>query len=122
MVKRIVVEFPLTMPSLANARMHWAQRARIVKNQRTLVGYSLAHRGVPKKLPWEHDIVVTIMRKAPRALDDDNLVCSAKAVRDAIATHFDIDDRNPRIAWRYAQGKSDSTGPSVRINFDLVGT
>lgn len=50
-------------------------------------------------------LVVTITRVAPRELDDDNLVGSAKHVRDGVADALGINDRDPRVKWCYAQRK-----------------
>lgn len=38
-------------------------------------------------------------------LDDDNLRSALKAVRDGIAEKLGIDDRDPRVEWRYGQRK-----------------
>lgn len=47
---------------------------------------------------------VLLERIAPSiGLDDDNLAGSLKAVRDAIAEWLGLDDRDPRVAWKYAQ-------------------
>lgn len=52
--------------------------------------------------------IVTITRVGKRKLDSDNLARSAKAVRDAIASNFGIDDgdegeKDSRWDWRYKQ-------------------
>ena len=67
-----------------------------------------------------HRCVVTITRIAPRALDDDNLAASAKHVRDGIADAMGLDDRDPRVRWRYAQ-RSDGRGVyGVEIRIDEI--
>lgn len=49
---------------------------------------------------------VTITRVGPRMLDPTaNLPVSAKAVEDAIAALFGIDDADPRVKYRVEQRK-----------------
>lgn len=94
----------LTIPGLrlvseANRRDHWAAKARRVKDQRSIVALALRQRLRGMRLPC----VVTITRIAPRRLDDDNAVSSAKACRDSIAALLGVDDRDPRVTWRVEQ-------------------
>ena len=76
---------------------------RSAKDQRsttTILMRSLA--AVPTSLPD----VVTITRVAPRALDSDNAVGSAKHVRDGVADYLGIDDRRPDIEWVVKQDRA----------------
>lgn len=93
------VEIPgLRLDVTANSRLHWAARAAKVKRQRAVVGLML--RGVDRPaLPC----VVTITRRSPGTLDDDNAVSSAKATRDAVAQWLGVDDRDGRVTWVVAQ-------------------
>lgn len=93
------VEIPgLRLDVTANSRLHWAARAAKVKRQRAVVGLML--RGVDRPaLPC----VVTITRRSPGTLDDDNAVSSAKATRDAVAQWLGVDDRDGRVTWRVEQ-------------------
>ncbi len=79
----LVIQLYLTLPSMANSRMHWAAKARIVKKQRSAVSNALFGLPTPP-LP----VTVTFTRIAPRRLDDDNLAMSCKGVRDAVAEWF----------------------------------
>ena len=88
---------PIRLVSLANVREHWAKRASRAKLQRSHVKFFCPQFDLP--------CVVTITRVAPRKLDDDNLVSSAKNLRDGIADKLGIDDRDERVAWRYEQRK-----------------
>lgn len=103
-------EVPVRLVSLLNAREHWGAKSRRAKVQRetarmcamaeTLFG------PVAAALADGSPLVVTITRIAPRQLDrDDNLNASAKHVRDGIADALGIDDRDPRVKWRYEQAK-----------------
>lgn len=82
-----------------NSRLHWAERTRIVREQREAVRAALA--GVPlPALPLR----VELTRVGPRALDGDNAVASLKASRDGIADALGLaDDSDPRVEWVCAQ-------------------
>ena len=48
--------------------------------------------------------IVTLTRKAPRLLDDDNLARSLKAVRDGVADAMGVDDGDvDAVEWLYEQ-------------------
>ena len=81
-----------------NAREHWRQRAARVKRERQMAWTFVRVR---HPLPC----VVTMTRLSSGILDDDNLQGACKAIRDGIADRLDIDDRDPRVEWRYAQEK-----------------
>ena len=94
-----------------NARLHWAARAKRVKRQRAIIALILApHRRALPALP----VVVTITRCSPGTMDDDNATASAKAVRDAVAEHLGVDDRDPRVTWRVEQRRA-PWGASISI-------
>jgi hypothetical protein len=96
------VEIPgLRLDVTANSRLHWAAKAKRVKRQRAIVGLMLRTVARPP-LPC----VVTITRRSPGTLDDDNAVSSAKATRDAVATWLGVDDRDPRVAWEVRQERA----------------
>ncbi len=93
------------------ARMGAAAR---IRKQRADVTMVLRSRfGVSPAPP----LTITVTRVAPGALDaHDNLPPACKAIVDAIAAWIGLDDRDPRLTWRYAQardGKSYAVG--IRI-------
>jgi hypothetical protein len=101
------IELPLRLVSVANVREAWQARARRTKLHRNA---AVAVPRVP--LP----VLVTITRLGPRALDDDNLSSSAKALRDGIAARLGVDDgRTDLIRFRYAQEKSKAYGVRVTL-------
>jgi hypothetical protein len=103
----ISVLLPLTTGRGLNDRMHWMQRARQTKKQR-----SAAWLLVPKHpLPC----VVTITRLSAGKLDDDNLQGAMKAIRDGIADRLGIDDADKRVRWQYAQEKCKRGESAVRV-------
>lgn len=100
------IELPIATVSEANRRDHWTVKAKRVK----------AHRNAAWALCPVYPLpcIVTLTRIAPRALDDDNLRSATKAARDGIADRLGIDDRDPRVEWRYAQAKGKA---SVLVEF-----
>lgn len=97
-LRAVTISIPLRLPSMANARLHWAVRHRIVANQRAVVRAHLMREIVPE-LP----VSVTLIRIGPQKLDFDNAVNSFKGVVDEIAACYGVDDGGDAIEWRYAQ-------------------
>ena len=91
---------PIRLVSEANAHAHWRLRQRRAKDQRQTVG-RFVRAQLPRTLPDR--LVVYITRIAPCGLDSDNLAGSCKHARDGIADALGIDDRDPRVEWRYRQ-------------------
>lgn len=117
MIPADVVALGMPLPSAANLREHKFARARRVKRQRA-AGYALTLSATTREeraALLVDGVVVTLTRQSPRALDDDNLASAFKAVRDGVADALDIDDRDPRVAWRTVQVR----GPvAVRIRLE----
>ena len=106
----ILVQLPLKTPSMANLRLHWAAKARVVKQQREAVALALC--GLPRHtMPAK----VTLTRLAPRKLDDDNLASSLKGVRDAIAEWMKVDDGSDQYQWVCKQEKSKTACVRIEI-------
>ena len=106
MLKEIVI--PIRTVSESNMREHWSAKHRRHKKQKGIVLMYLRHNG-EIQLPC----TVKMIRRSKRMLDDDNLIGSMKAVRDAIAD-FIIPglapgraDDNKTIRWQYDQVKGD---------------
>lgn len=106
------VAVPIRLVSEANARGSWHGGASRAASQRRAVTQAL--RGQPEHpaLP----VTVRIVRAAPRALDDDNLARSAKAVRDAVASWLGVDDRDFRVSWVYAQRRASGYAVEVEVS------
>lgn len=63
-----------------------------------------AEAGPPKKRKRKRgSIIVTLIAHTVRFMDGDNLQNALKAVRDAVADHVGIDDRDPVYLWKYEQ-------------------
>jgi len=96
--------------SAANLREHWATKAKRVAEQRALGAMKVRQvtDAADRAGLLAAGLVVTLTRIAPRALDDDNLASAFKAIRDGVADALGIDDRDPRVSWRYAQERHGS--------------
>lgn len=104
-----MTELPLRIESCANKREHWSTRARRTKAHR------LAALAVPvHPLPC----IVTLIRVAPRKLDDDNLASGFKALRDGIADRFGVDDGDPRIRFKYDQVRGKAKEYAARVHVE----
>lgn len=109
----VTLALPLRLGSGLNAREHWRARARRVRAERDAVALYLAREKRPA-LP----VRVELVRVAPsNGLDSDNLQGSLKACRDQVADWLGTDDRDPRIAWVYAQERG---AWGVRITISTV--
>ena len=92
-------EMPLRTISEANAREHWAPKAKRARVQRETARLStLAMAPYPRP-----PLTITLTRLGKRTLDTDNLARSFKAIRDGIAEALGIDDGDPRLDWQYGQ-------------------
>lgn len=100
----LTITAPIRTVSGLNAREHWRVRANRVRRERheTAILLLQAVSGKPKPvLP----LVVTMTRTSPRMLDCDNLPGAFKAIRDEIASWYQINDNDPRVSWLYRQDK-----------------
>jgi len=109
MISTIVI--PIRLSGGPNARLHWARRAKVAKRERRAAW--LATSGWI--LPVDGGAAVTLVRLAPRRLDDDNLRGVLKAIRDGVADRLGIDDRDTRVRWRYAQESAGAGFYGVRL-------
>ena len=117
-------EVPIKLASEANARGRnimakaahvRAQREQFVTWSRGNLSLPLVDFSAPKaprkyavarwRWTWPMPLKVTITRVAPGTLDDDNLVRSAKAIRDQLAELLGVDDRDARVSWAIEQVK-----------------
>lgn len=110
------LELALHTVSESNARGHWGKRAKRAKEQRGVV--CLALRARLACLLEQAKLVVTIARVAPRELDDDNLRGALKGVRDGVADWLEINDRDPRVSWAYAQERGGVRQYAVKIRVE----
>ena len=114
----IVFEVPIRTVSLYNQREHWAARYRRTKEEREAVHATWLEEMTVWRWHVPIPCTVTLTRIAPRELDDDNLRGALKSVRDEIALLMGLDDRDPRVFWRYEQERASKGDYSVRVEID----
>lgn len=112
------IKLPLRLVSEANAHEHWRRRQQRAKNQRDIA--CLVTRGTLGGKAPGAPLTVTITRIAPRQLDSDNNVGSAKHVRDGVADALGINDRDPRVTWLYAQERGKPGEYAVRVKIEAA--
>lgn len=106
----------------SNERSHHMVRAKRAKTARALARMRLAgpvleqRRAGALALP----LVVTLTRIGPRMMDDDGAIASLKACRDGVADALGIDDRDPRVQWRYGQERGKPRQYGVRITVEAT--
>ncbi len=97
-----VFRIPLKTESVANKREHWSITSRRKRNERNAVRVFCDELRRWREVST--DISVTMVRVAPRCLDDDNLAGSFKAIRDEIAALIGRDDKpGSGVSWAYEQ-------------------
>ena len=113
------VAIPLRLVSEANQRDHWTARSRRTKQHRA-AAFLAVTAATTKAQRAALPMTVVITRIAPRSLDDDNLVGSAKATRDGIADALGVNDRDPRVTWivRGEKGKPKTYGVRIELHHD----
>jgi hypothetical protein len=116
-MRTITFTIPIQTVSAANKREHPMTRHRRVKAERlaTFVAF-------PRRARISVPAVVSMVRSSARELDDDNLRSALKPIRDEIARMLQVDDRDPRVDFRYDQEKGDlgvlveiESGPDVHV-------
>lgn len=127
-VGNVSTQFRLVVVSEPNTREHWTKKQQRVSGQRnSVVAYELV-RVKPSVhllvgLPLARPVTVTLTRLGPRELDGDNLEGAFKAVRDEVASFLQVDDRDRRVNWLYAQDPDGRPleDTEVRITFASEG-
>lgn len=114
---RIEIDVPIKVVSESNACEHWRRKHQRCVNMRKKIKIFFIPYVQKISLPCE----VTLIRIAPRFLDDDNLVGAFKYIRDAVAdliipglAHGRA-DADPRIKWVYIQRKDEPKKYSCKI-------
>lgn len=113
----VTVLVPIRIEPSLNLREHWRKRANRNTSHRAAAFFALK-AAVKKFDPAIIPCVVTITRIAPRELDDDNLAGGCKSLRDGTADWLAVDDRDPRVQWRYAQRKGEPKQYAAEIRIE----
>ena len=102
----------------ANARTHWAARARLVKEQRRTADALAREKGLHRIAVPDGEIRVTLHFCPPSRVstfDDDNAIAAQKGALDAIAAVLRVDDSRFRIQPPKRGDKSRDGGVIVQI-------
>jgi len=104
--------------SAANAREHWAVKAKRNKSERTAIRAYFS-TCPPSLRNTDAPIVVSLARFGKRLLDDDNLAGSFKAIRDEVAACLNRDD-GPKagIRWVYEQTTAKDYWIEIEVKAD----
>jgi len=104
--------------SAANAREHWAVKAKRNKSERTAIRAYFSTCPPSLRLT-DAPLVVSLCRFGKRLLDDDNLAGSFKAIRDEVAACLGRDD-GPKagIRWVYQQTTAKDYWIEIEVKAD----
>ena len=104
--------------SAANAREHWAIKAKRNKSERTAIRAYFS-TCPPSLRNTDAPLVVSLARFGKRLLDDDNLAGSFKAIRDEVAACLNRDD-GPKagIRWVYQQTTAKDYWIEIEVRAD----
>lgn len=81
----------------ANQRLHWAPKAEMTRNWRTMAKLAAQNSGLPKGLDRVH-IVAYVNKANKRPYDAHNLYPTAKAAIDGLVDHgLIVDDLNEHL-------------------------
>jgi hypothetical protein len=112
----VETELPIRTWSVNGSRGHWSRFHKRAKEQRTATHAAVRSLILGALIRPRLPVVVTLTRLAPRALDDDNLRGSLKALRDGVADAMGVNDNDPAVTWEYGQDRrSKSYAVRVRI-------
>lgn len=121
----LVVTLGMELVNASNgSHGHWTKKAERAKHQRgasavALRAWMASYLAVPVRQYLETcGIVVTLVRVAPRELDDDNIRGACKHIRDGVADALGLaSDRDKRVTWEYEQerGEPRTYGARVRV-------
>lgn len=112
--RTVTLRLPLRLVNINNTREHHMVLHRRESRHRFLARVTL-EQATREARRWLVASKVTITRVAPRKMDDDGCVASAKSVRDGVADALGVDDGDPSITWSYAQQKGGARGRSVPV-------
>lgn len=98
----ISVSLPWPSKDLSpNARLHWARKAKAVKQARAGAHYLvLEARGTAQRAGDAAKLSMTFCPPDKRRRDRDNLIASMKAATDGIADALRIDDSRFEVSYR----------------------
>ena len=112
-------EFNFRTNSVLNARWHWRERDRYIRESRQFIAayWKISLGDWRPTLPCR----VTLTRIAHKAMDGDNLQGAFKGCRDQLAAIMGVDDADPRVDWCYDQKSGKPRAYAVRVTIEEMG-
>jgi crossover junction endodeoxyribonuclease RusA len=100
---RVTLPYPDSRLS-PNARLHWAQKSKLVKSARQAAFVLSRHAGVtPAETVGQIDVSITMYAPDRRARDFDNAIASLKASLDGLADALRVDDNRFRLSFAWGE-------------------
>lgn len=124
-VARLTLDWVRMSDLSQNSRLHWAKKARLVKNQRGMATAIAYHEGLHRTrhlIPDGGPIFITYTCCPPSGTvypDDDNFVSAQKGARDAIAKVLGIDDK--RFRTREVKRGERCRDGAVLVEIEVAG-
>jgi hypothetical protein len=122
----VIITLPIKTESESNLREHWGAKHRRSSKQRW--NTKIIVQSKLNSLPSDHPLMVairkyrplsiTLVRLAPRKLDEGNIQAAFKAVQDGVSDALDIDDGSPLLHWSYEQRKGEPKEYSVVVRLE----
>lgn len=114
------IKFDLPWPSKdlsPNARLHWAQKAKAVRQARS--DAYLVSKGHCRPLAGRILFVLEFFPPDRRRYDDDGLLARMKSARDGIADALGVDDR--RFVTQFSVSDTVVKGGKVSVTIQELG-
>lgn len=117
----MIIVLPIRTKSELNTHEHWGTKANRAKRQKNYVTTELNVKGAKFIRPIMTSVSVKLTRIAPRRLDEDNLLASFKAIRDAVASWLipgmapGFADSSPLMTFIYFQNRGSPKEYAVKI-------
>lgn len=115
----IILELPWTKPPLsANQRLHWAQRARVVKEVRTISKYL----ALSKKVGELNHIIVRLhyVPRDKRRRDPSNMMPTQKALLDGLVDAKVVPDDCPPYVIEWMPVVETPDGKNARMYLEII--
>jgi crossover junction endodeoxyribonuclease RusA len=115
-----MIQFDLPWPSKdlsPNARLHWAKRAKAVRQARSEA--EIIAKGHCKPLEGRILFVLEFFPPDRRRYDDDGLLARMKSARDGIADALGVDDR--RFVTKFSVSDTVVKGGRVSVTISEAG-
>lgn len=116
-MQQVTMTLPFRLVS-PNVQEHWSKRHKRNKKQALII--KAKFNALPFKI--SPPCLVSLIRVAPRAMDQDNLIAAFKGIRDSISALLNpghapgqADGQDSGIEWKYSQEKGAPRLNMVRI-------